>query len=336
MAGAFQYALNRRKWVHSFYKIMAVEQTNHNADTSGNSKAIVFARHETFHPRFGWLKKGFDYASRTLHERAAIDSEIFLRPDAPVRLGVGKNMVRSIRYWCSAFKLLKDDQPTAFGQQLLGQEGWDSYLEDPASLWLLHWKLLEAPNLATAWNFVFNYFHPVEFTAEDLLHQLCEYRDRVAPRISESSLRKDVSCILRMYVVQPSSKAQVSEDSLDCPFTALGLIHTAGDSRHYMFRVGQKQGLPPEIVVYACLQHHARTGSSAKTMPIANLLYDLGSPGLVFKLTESVLCGDIEAVARRWEQISLSDAAGKLQFSFIGEPLELSEAILDGYYRAGR
>jgi len=22
----------------------------------------VFARHETFHPRFGWLKKGFDAA----------------------------------------------------------------------------------------------------------------------------------------------------------------------------------------------------------------------------------------------------------------------------------
>ena len=52
--------------------------------------AQVFARHETFHPRFGWLKKGFDKADR--------DSGIFLREDAPVLLGVGKNMVRSIRY----------------------------------------------------------------------------------------------------------------------------------------------------------------------------------------------------------------------------------------------
>jgi len=307
---------------------MPVTQTSRNTGIDGNAQVIAFARHETFHPRFGWLKKGFD--------RASTDSEIFLREDAPVRLGVGKNMVRSIRYWCSAFKLLKDDQPTEFGQQLLGQEGWDSYLEDPASLWLLHWKLLEPPNLATAWDVAFNYFRQVEFTTEDLFYQLCEYRDRTAPRISESSLRKDVSCLLRMYVVQPSSKAQVSEDSLDCPFTALGLIHTAGDSRHYTFRVGQKQGLPPEIVVYACLQHHAQVGSSAKTMPIANLLYDLGSPGLVFKLTESAICAAIEAVARRWEQISLSDAAGKLQFSFEGEPLSLAAAILDGYYRTGR
>jgi hypothetical protein len=73
---------------------------------------IVFARHETFHPRFGWLKKGFD--------RASEDSEVFLREDAPVQLGVGKNMVRSIRYWCVAFKLLADDQPTRLSGNCLG------------------------------------------------------------------------------------------------------------------------------------------------------------------------------------------------------------------------
>ncbi len=287
----------------------------------------IFARHETFHPRFGWLKKGFD--------RAAADPGIFLREDAPVRLGVGKNMVRSLRYWCAAFKLLKDDQPTEFGLQLLGADGWDPYLEDPASLWLLHWKLLESPNLATAWDVTFNHFRQVEFTTEDLFYQLCEFRDRAAPRISESSLKKDMSCILRMYVVQPT-KAQVSEDSLDCPFTELGLIHTAGDARHYMFRVGQKPTLPPEMIVYASLQHHARTDSPARTIPIANLLYDRGSPGLIFKLTESAICDAIEVTARRWEQIRLTDAAGKLQFSFDAEPRSLAEAILDRYYQVER
>ena len=56
-----------------------------------------FARHETFAPRFGWLHKGF----------TAVDSdpEAFLKEDAPVTLGVGKNMVNAIRYWSMAFKL---------------------------------------------------------------------------------------------------------------------------------------------------------------------------------------------------------------------------------------
>lgn len=289
-------------------------------------KVPVFARHETFHPRFGWLKKGFDRASQ--------DPKVFLTDDAPVRVGVGKNMVRSIRYWCSAFKLLEDDQPTEFGIQLLGQEGWDTYLEDPASLWLLHWKLLETPCYATAWDFTFNFFRQVEFTFEDLFYQLCDYRDREAPRIVDSSLKKDVSCILRMYAEQPT-RSLVSEDSLDCPFAELGLIHTAGDSRHYTFRIGQKSTLPAEIIVYACLQHASYIASTARTIPIANLLYDLGSPGLAFKLTESAICEAIERVARQTRQISLSDAAGKLQFFFEDDPKTLAEVILNRYYQTG-
>ncbi len=79
----------------------------------------VWARHETFHPRFGWLKKGFDWAEK--------DSGIFVQPDAPVRLGVGKNMVRSIRYWCKTFKVLEEDRPTDFGRQLFSNSGWDSF-----------------------------------------------------------------------------------------------------------------------------------------------------------------------------------------------------------------
>ncbi len=74
----------------------------------------------------------------------------------------------------------------------------------------------------------------------------------------------------------------------------------------------------------------------ARTIPIANLLYDIGSPGLVFKLTESAIFEAIETIARRWEQINLSDAAGKLQLSFEDEPLKLAANILDSYYRQGR
>lgn len=241
-------------------------------------------------------------------------------------------MVRSLRYWESAFKLLKDDQPTDFGKRLLGKDGWDSYLEDPASLWLLHWKLLEPPCFATAWDFTFNYFRPIEFTFEELFDQLCDYRTRLIPRIADSSVKKDVSCILRMYVEQPS-KSSVSEESLDCPFTQLGLIHTAGNTRHYIFRIGYKPTLPPEVIVYACLHHTYRFSSTARRIPLAKLLYDTGSPGLVFRLTESAICEAIERVARTFKQLSIPDAAGKLEFSFENEPLELAEAILNKYYQ---
>jgi hypothetical protein len=305
-----------------------VQQLDRPLNNAATAPPLVFARHETFHPRFGWLKKGFD--------RAAQQSGVFLREDATVVLGVGKNMVRSIRYWAGAFKLLHEDQPTAFGNQLLGAGGWDTYLEDPASLWLLHWKLLEHTEAesceAATWYVAFNYFRRVEFTAEDLLNELTEFRDRQSPRTADSSLKKDVSCLLRMYVEQPV-KSLASEDSLDCPFTQLGLIHTAGDSRHYTFRVGHKPSLPPAIVAYACL-HHANRTVSGQTIPLSNLLYEIGSPGLVFKLTESALSQAIEQVERQYGGMRVTDAAGKLQLEFDGNPRLLAEAILDQYYEA--
>jgi Protein of unknown function (DUF4007) len=287
----------------------------------------VFARHETFHPRFGWLKKGFD--------RAAQDSGIFLGEDAPVLLGVGKNMVRSIRYWCSAFKVLENDSPTDFGTKLLGSGGWDEYLEDTASLWLLHWKLLEAPSIATAWDFTFNQFRSVEFTQETLFDRLRSYNDRFSKSVADGSLKKDIACLIRMYVKQSGSKSVVNEDMLDCPFAELGAIATSGDSRHYAFRIGSKPTLPASIVVYACLSYAARINPTARTIPIANLLYQNSSPGLVFKINERAICDAIEKVERQFPQIAVSDAAGQLQFSFEDAPQQLAESVLDRYYRSG-
>lgn len=285
-----------------------------------------FARHETFHPRFGWLKKGFD--------RASADSGIFLADAAPVRLGVGKNMVRSLRYWCQAFKLLEEDRPTTFGKQLLGKTGWDPYLEDPASLWLLHWKLLEPDPAcyATTWSFIFNEFRSVEFSTDELFQQLSRYRDRVAPRMAESSLKKDISCLLRMYTQQQSRSKTIGEDSLDCPFADLGLMYTTNHSQTYAFRMGYKPTLPAAIVLYACLQYANRVLEGQQRVPLGKLLYDDDSPGVIFRLTESALDAAIEEYADG-KSLGISDAAGKREFFFRDEPESLANDILNEYYQ---
>jgi len=98
-----------------------------------------FSGHETFPFRYPWLKKGFDAVRE--------DGDVFARDDAITILGVGKNMVRSIRHWCLAAGVLQENhetkggaiRATGFGVFLLADEGPDPYLEDPATLWALHW-----------------------------------------------------------------------------------------------------------------------------------------------------------------------------------------------------
>jgi len=220
----------------------------------------IFARHETFHPRFGWLKKGYDAATK--------NSNVFLEEDAAVTLGVGKNMVRSIRYWCSAFGVLgevsrkgnagKECVSTSLGEHLLADGGWDPYLESNASLWLLHWQLVQPNGHATAWDYSFNVFHLSEFTEDQLFQSLDDYIKKSRPSISISpaSIKKDVNCIFRMYARHSASKSKsLTEESLDCPFSELGIIETVGDSPYYSFKVGPKDGLEPEIIVSSCLEY---------------------------------------------------------------------------------
>ena len=286
---------------------------------------LTFARHETFHPRWGWLKKGF--------EMSCIDSRIFLAESAPVKLGIGKNMVRSLRYWCNAFKVTdENDQPTEFGKKLLGTNGWDTYLENPASLWLLHWHLLKPTCNAAAWYYTFNLFNESDFDKDDLFKGLNSYQTDEGKSVAESSLRKDINCILRMYAESDCNEVNFIEDSIDCPFVELGLIYRPRNSQNYRFRFGAKPNLPAAIVVATCLEYASWARKNESTITISSLLYDQRSPGLIFKLSEEAIYSAIETVCRQENTLTLSDTAGLVQLSFLENPLELADKILNNYY----
>jgi len=305
--------------------------------TKNKQFSPVFARHETFHPRFGWLKKGYDAAVK--------NSNIFLEEDAAVTLGVGKNMVRSIRYWSSVFGILeeiprkgssgKKSLSTTFGNKLLADDGWDPYLESNASLWLLHWNLVQPDNNATAWDYTFNLFLLSEFTDDHLFQSLEDHIKKKCPssNISPASIKKDINCIFRMY--SRGSKHQsksLTEETLDCPFSELGIIEKVGDSPYYSFKVGPKDGLDPEIIVAACLNYAANQDTSANTVALTRLLYDQGAPGLAFKLTENDIYESIEIVAQKNKKIAVSDSAGIIQLSFFDDPQKISQQILNKYF----
>src|SRR5437879_4449899 len=133
-----------------------------------------FSGHETFPFRYPWLKKGFDAVRE--------DGNIFLRDDATTILGVGKNMVRSIRHWCLAAGVLEEDRqgktalrPTDLGKLLLSNEGLDPFLEDPATLWLLHWQIASNRSRATTWFWTFSHFNEPEFAREALASALFKW-----------------------------------------------------------------------------------------------------------------------------------------------------------------
>ena len=261
-------------------------------------------------------------------------------------MGVGKNMVRAIRYWSYAFKVTKEEGaerskskaslPTDFAKRLLGDRGWDPFLENPSSLWLLHWYLLKPPCFAATWFFAFNFFNGGTFVLDDLLKALMGYKEREFPTVKaqEETLYRDVSCLIHMYVSHYEVN-RPDEDTLDSPFAQLDLIKTVGDSKHFAFNLGNKNNLAPEIIVAACLEFAAANQPNLRTISMSRLLFDMGSPGLIFKLTESSLYEAVEAVSKKSSIISLSDTAGIVLLAFKSDPTTLAHTLLDRYYTGG-
>src|SRR5215204_3267264 len=95
--------------------------------SGGEPARLSFSGHESFPLRYAWLPKAVRELSK--------DPGLFTREDAPVRLGVGKNMVASIRHWSLATGVAESQdyrsglvRISPFGQLLFSEGGLDPYL----------------------------------------------------------------------------------------------------------------------------------------------------------------------------------------------------------------
>lgn len=261
---------------------------------------VMFSGHETFPFRHGWMKKGLDEVEK--------DPGVFNSDEAMTVLGVGKNMVRSIRHWCLAGGVIEEHQAdpsvrrtslrvTGLGRSLFAEEGWDPYLEDPATAWLLHWQIATNSERCTTWFWAFSHVHDPEFSRESLTAGLLRWAEAAGwKRVAESSLKRDVDCFVRTYLPSRQGHAGPLEDSLDCPLTDLGLLAEAGDRHTFQFNRGPQHELPDAVLLYAVLAYWDRRSPKSETFPLHHLTHQPGSPGRVFQIDEDSMAGRLEAL----------------------------------------
>lgn len=293
----------------------------------------VFAGHQTFHPRFGWIKKGFDACTD--------DPEVFNAADAPLRLGVGKNMVEAIRFWCLAARVTERapsplrarttvSVPTGLGEALLGKNGLDPYFEDPSTLWILHWQAVSEGSLLPIWWSTFNDLSALEFAESDL-QRFCEEEigSTTWAQPKSSSIKKDVDCLLRMYSNRELAGRQTIDDLLDSPFRELGLIVPSPTSAHtYRFVRGAKPTLSSATIAYACLDYMARSEGTARSVSLSRLTADPGSPGRLLKLTEDVILDALEVETAQHDAIQLASPGGASQLVVDTDPADMAQAVM--------
>jgi hypothetical protein len=288
-----------------------------------------FSGHQTFPFRYPWLPK----AVRGVSE----DRAIFAQDDAMVTLGVGKNMVASMRYWAEALNLITfgrtaaEGKPTWLGEELLGDDGWDPYLEDVGTLWLLHWQLVESANLASTWHLVFTRWYKDAFTREEIAAWLAQLVEQLpGARASLGTLRRDVDTFVRTYLPAGPGGRRALEESFDCPLVELGLLREIEEGLLQFVR-GPKATLPIEIFAYSLSRFWERTAPHQRTLSFERILYGPGSPGAAFKLSEPALVALLEKLPA-WTEMRYDETAGLREVLRTSTQPVSPRRILETYY----
>lgn len=275
----------------------------------------MFGGHEKFVFRYGWLKKGVDAIKE--------NPLVFTDEEALATLGVGKNMVRSIRHWCLAMGLAVETKesslarplkPTDLAKKLLLGKGWDPYFEDIGSLWLLHWQLTNNLMRGYVWNLIFSSYLESEFDKKQIQFFLEKHIEQAGVKITSGTVEREVDCCLRTYVPSRAKPGVISEESLDCPLAELDIIRYVVDDNVYRFNIGAKPSLPVGIFGYALLQYLPSVVTSRRTISVDECVYRHGSPGQVFKLDENSVVEYLEALEEITNgKIRLQETAGLRQ-----------------------
>jgi len=189
---------------------------------------MKFGGHQSFHLRDQWLYKGIYWTNQS--------SQILLNNQrntekAMQELGVGKNMVDSIRYWLKATRLVETSKTgyvlTATAVEILKK---DPYFELDGTLFLIHYLLATNKEEATTWYWFFNHFSADEFEKESLENAFSAYiQIKIDRKIKDTTLDKDLSCLLRMYQSINWTGRKNPETENPSPFTKYGWIEKKGE-----------------------------------------------------------------------------------------------------------
>ena len=276
----------------------------------------IFSGHESFACKSHWLKRGYDFIR---------GENNFNDDDAVVRLGVGKNMVASIKFWLKAIGLLKDAGLVALANHLFDDDnGKDPYLEDIGTLWLLHFLLIQT-DYATIYKTTFVDYHRQRNIIEksklqNYIKHICFDETGYKNLYNDNTVKRDIGVMLHNYCAKNGGNVNI-EDS-NSLFAPLNLICET-EKNTYRFNYDTRSDVPSLIFLYALLiKFEGRNSISFE---------DITELALIFCLTNNDLLDIINYLCDLYpSEIVFSDVAGikELQFRATLNSID----VLDRYY----
>lgn len=279
---------------------------------------LTFSGHESFNCKDLWLKKGYEYVNK---------GNDFKDDDAVVDLGVGKNMVSSIRYWLRAFNIVNDNiEINDWSHKFFAEDGYDPYIENIGTLWILHYRLLTT-KIASLYHITFSDFQKEyrEFTPDQLLTFIKRSypKEQLLYPFNENTVKRDINVLLKNYL-KPVEEGKSIEDFSSLLIDLNLISESDKEYRRFKFNYNNKSNLEPEIALFIILDMF----SDEKIIDfhsLSNLFFS-------FCITSDDLIDILEDIKEKYSDMVFSEDSGIRQIQLRSEIDKWQ--ILHNYYNS--
>lgn len=276
---------------------------------------VRMKRHESFSIREGWLAKGLTAVKK--------DNKIFSSSSATDELGVGYNMVKSLKYWMYATRLIQDNSKeivlSEFGELVLT---YDRYLEDKFTWWLIHLQL--ALNIEDA--FVINCFYNKSsskiFTKQELYETVARILTTYQIEFNDKTLLDEINMVIKTYVVDESDDNP--ENNFNCPLSDLELIKKVSRDTFEKNRPSYKS--LNYLIVYYLMEQLIQ---DREYISIDDLIKLENGPSKLLNLDKNLINDYLDDMKKN-ELITINRTAG-LNMVYLRKKLSISE-IFEEYF----
>lgn len=278
---------------------------------------VKMKRHESFTIREGWLSKGL---------LALDDNEkVFSSEDATDILGIGTNMVKSLKYWLYATNLIKDNKNkieiTDFGKLILQ---YDPYMEDSFTWWMIHINMVLNQNDFFVGNLFFNKLISKNFSKEDVFNCVSESLNQKKLEFNEKILIDEINVIIKTYVIDNSNENP--ENNFSCPLAELELLKRISKDNYERLKPNYRN--LDYLAVYYLLLNLL---DDREYISIDDLLKINNSPTRILNLDKNA-CNDYLDDMRRAGLVDINRTAG-LNMVYVTNKLTLSDLFSKYYNR---
>lgn len=286
--------------------------------------------HESFYLRKGWLQKG---AKNIIKNNRIFNDKDSNACDV---LGIGVNMVKSLKYWLIATGVAAER--TEMNKKVMGLTDlgeliniYDKFYEEIGTNMIIHYKLATNADDATAWYWLFNEYDANVIDKEQFVHEFGQYvkynkKENETVVESEKIYSDEFNCIIKTYI--SSDKEDDPEETKICPLSELGLL-SLDDVKKKEYRKTSPilDDIHP-LVAYAII---CDMFSGKRQIKISEICNEKCSFGKVFNMSRTSVILVLDKIAKLG-YIKLNRTAG-LDVINIIHPMTFLEA-LEMYYKS--